>query len=700
MIKSLCILSLLPFIVSSVSASGSQLLKWKGTREFYQATVENVIIDEHGSVFLSPGIDTLFQSTEIFLWDAVYDSKGNLYVSSGNDGKIFRITPTGQVFTVFTSEGGAEIFTLAVDKHDNVYCGESPSGIIYKIAKNGDAKTYYKTSEQYVWKLLFDESGVLFAATGDRGKVFRITGKDRGEEYYASAENHIVDLCMHNKKLYAGTEPNGLFIEIEGKERAVVHYDSKENEVHCISALDDEIFFTTICRPLTAVTSSYTTFFASGIGTSDHSTESSVLYKFNIDTKTVIQLWQCPTPPIYSLSAFGKRKVLIGTENGKLYASDADGRISQLHHFENAPVLALKAGRKKNAYVLLTGNLGNAIQMGPDLSKYGEIESRVIDTGRKSVFGKVDWDIEVPSGTSCTVWLRVGNRENPDEDWTRWKKMKKGSAINLAPARFIQIKCELETASGGKSPQLKEVSISYLPENRAPVFHLLLVCPVGVNASEDYDPLQGMKMPLSERDRDYFITLGYDLPMIVYKLEKGKRCAVWVASDPDGDSLSSVFYYKGEHEKEWKEMKKDLMVPVFLWDETALPDGIYSAKVLVRDDRDNPESRAQDAELISEEFIIDNTAPVVEVHSIKTEGKNIEIIVSAKDELSILKSARYSVNGGEWKFVLPDDGIFDDKQEKFVATIKNKSGGEYTIIFKATDLSLNTGVGKATVELK
>ncbi|GAH60572.1 unnamed protein product, partial [marine sediment metagenome] len=297
-------------------------------KDLSKVKVENVIIDSKGFIFLSYGIDTIFQSTEVFLWDCVNDSRGNLYVSSGNEGMVFRITLSHQISTVFTSEKGAEIFALAVDKKDNIYIGESPSGIIYRVSKNGKVKEFFKTGEKYIWKLLFDKKEMLFAATGDRGKLFRISPEGKSETYYSSKENHIVSLLLYKKKMYAGTEPNGLLFEVVGKTKAMVLYDTKENEVHSMVGMDNTIYFATVSRPIAVRTSAHTPFFSNLGPLQDiKKKEKSILYKFDIDEETVTSLWKCPTPPIYSLSGFKDGKVLIGTANGTLYSANEDGRI-------------------------------------------------------------------------------------------------------------------------------------------------------------------------------------------------------------------------------------------------------------------------------------------------------------------------------------------------------------------------------------
>jgi len=679
--------------------SPSKIYRWKGEKVLSKGTVENVTIDHKGIVSLSPGIDTVFKSTEIFLWDCVYDSRGNKYVSSGNEGKVFRITPNHQVFTVFSSEKGAEVYTLAVDKDDNIYIGESPSGIIYKLLKGGKPKEFYKTGEKYIWRLIFDRNGTLFAATGDRGKLLRISPDGKGEVYYRAKENHLISLYIFNDVMYAGTEPNGLFIEVQGKNRVVVLYDTKEDEVHSIVGMDRSIFFATVSKPADGGQSSFTSFFGANPLQENKKNEKSIVYRFDIDKGTVTPLWECPTPPIYTMAGFKAGKFLIGTEDGRLYVADKDGWVDRINKFEESPVLNIVKG-KENQYFILTGKLGNVIEMGNCLSLKGKITSDVFDTGRKSIFGSVESDVDIPKGTSFSLSLRVGNKENPGEDWTDWKVMKKDGKVNLPTARFIQIRCELRTGSGGKSPFLRGVTISYLPENRSPLVKEIIVCPVGVSGGENSGFTVVPLSLLPEKEKNFYKALGYNLPVNLYRLEKGKRCACWKAIDPDKDSLSFSFFYRGENEKKWKCLKDKLKKTSYVWDETTLPNGIYYCKVLASDVRENPASRALKYELISEPFVIDNSLPVVQVNQIKAKGNKIEVKVSANDDLSILRSAAYAVNGGEWNVIIPEDGIFDSREEKFFFTLVNKEKGEYTVVVKAKDMALNTGTGKGTVELK
>lgn len=681
--------------------STSSVIGWRGIKNMKKATLKNVSVNYKGYVSLAPDIDTIFQSTELFLWDGVMDKDRNLFVSSGNEGKVFKVTPTKQVFTIFNSKEGAEIYALTRDKGGNIYIGETPSGIIYRLSGNGKTEEYFKTGEKYIWKMVFDKSGNLFVATGENGRIYKVTGKGKGEIYCETKDSHIVTLMFYRDVLYAGSEPNGLFFEIKKRNKPVVLYDAAENEVHSIDASGDEIFFSTVSRPSTVNPSSYQSFFMSVNAQQGQKTgEKSKLYKFDINNRTVTTLWECTTPPIYSIRKYSNNEILIGTEKGKLYSADLSGRISSLGQFEESSVLNMIDGERQGMVYILTGNLGKVFRLGPELASKGTITSDVFDTGRRSKFGRLYLNARIPEKTSVSLWIRVGNRKDPGDNWIDWKRVKSGEKLNIPYARFFQVRCGLQREGVDRSPIVKNISVSYLPVNRPPLITKIVICPVGIGTDQGLGSFTSVKMPLSEREKAYYKNLGYELPQNIIHLERSKRCIYWKATDPDGDSLKFSLFYRGSNEKEWKKLKEGLRKQGFVFDQTTLPDGTYYIKLSASDAVDNPSSRALSTFLVSEPFIVDNSPPLVKIGSLTIKNGYIIVKATATDSLSHITSVSYSVNAGEWKVILPRDGIFDSNKEDFNFRIKIKEKGEKTVVIKVTDFSLNTGTAKATVEMR
>src|SRR5439155_1704560 len=126
---------------------------------------KGVSLAPDGTLRLSPKLDTLFEARQPYVWALAQDSGGNLFASSGNDGAIYRITPSGKG-EVFFRAAEPEVHALAVDGGGNVYAGTAPGGRIYKIAPDGRQAWTQPSGESYVWALVLDAQGNLFAGTG------------------------------------------------------------------------------------------------------------------------------------------------------------------------------------------------------------------------------------------------------------------------------------------------------------------------------------------------------------------------------------------------------------------------------------------------------------------------------------------------------------------------------------------------------
>ena len=100
----------------------------------------------------------------------------------------------------------------------------------------------------------------------------------------------------------------------------------------------------------------------------------------------------------------------------------------------------------------------------------GTLVSRVLDSGP----GASDWltltqDAAVPGGTAITYATRSGETRQPGTGWSAWQAAGAGGAIASPNARYLQYRATLSTASGGVTPTLRRVQVSYgAGPNRAP----------------------------------------------------------------------------------------------------------------------------------------------------------------------------------------------------------------------------------------
>src|ERR1051326_6632710 len=158
--------------------------------EFNKGEPKGVAITDKGLLKLAPQWKVLYDSGQPILWTLARDTKGNLFAAGGNDGKVFKVTPTG-VGTQFFKASEIEVHALALDKKGNLYVGSSPDGKVYKVTPDGKSSTYFEPKQKYIWALSFDRDENLFVATGDKGILYKVTPEGKGDVYYDSDETNL-----------------------------------------------------------------------------------------------------------------------------------------------------------------------------------------------------------------------------------------------------------------------------------------------------------------------------------------------------------------------------------------------------------------------------------------------------------------------------------------------------------------------------
>jgi hypothetical protein len=112
----------------------------------------------------------------------------------------------------------------------------------------------------------------------------------------------------------------------------------------------------------------------------------------------------------------------------------------------------------------------------------------------------------------------------------------------------------------------------------------------------------------------------------------------------------------------WRLLKDKLTDSHFSFDSSAFADGKYKLRVTASDAPSNTPADALTSSLVSDVFLIDNTPPqIVSQTQAEESGKSV-IRFIAKDALSWIAKAEYSVNGGDWMQLDPTNRVSDSQQ--------------------------------------
>ncbi len=699
--------------------------------DFDKGHIEKISLRSDGQLTLAPVFKELLDSPSPYLWALAEDSKGNLFAGGGGPGgagaHVYAISPDGKSRTLAKLEG-LEVHALAVDKRDRLYAATSPDGKIYRISSGGAAETVYSPGAKYIWAIAFDSKGNLFAATGDEGQIHRVMADGKGAVFYRTEETHARSLAVDaNDNLIVGTDPGGLILRITPAGEGFVLHQAPKREITAVAVAKNGSIYAAAAgakqpavAPLPPMPKPVTSPVKpagqlspaqvpppptppASLPSVTTATEGSEVYRIDPDGYPR-RVWSHSKDLVYAIVFDSSERPLAATGNkGIVYRFDSDHVYTALVSVQPTQVTALCAGQKGKVYAA-TGNIGKVFQIGPGLEKEGSVESDVLDAEIFSLWGRLAYRGDL-NGGDIRVETRSGNLDRPRKDWSPWQPVgpgDDGGRIQSPQARFLQWKLTLTSTSDGHSPEIRSVDVAYLPKNVAPAVEQIEITPPNYRfppQSLSLTQTQTLTLqPLGRARRGSPPPGLTDSGVLSMHYAKGYIGARWTADDENGDEMLYDVAIRGTNETEWKLLKEKIKEKYLSWDSTAFPDGEYWLRVTASDTPDNPPDQALSAQLVSERFAIDNSPPEISGLAASQSGGKLEVRWRARDVLSVIGKAEYSLNGGEWTFVEPVTKLSDSKELDYHLVLEKLSPGEKTIAVRVTDEFDNLAVAKIVVK--
>jgi len=733
----------------------ASLLRAEGTRTWEQSkfddltkgTAKGVAIRSTGGMELAPAFKARSTTPSIYIWGAAADQGGNLYVAAGSPASVYRITPDGKSEAIFQPKE-LQVQALVVDRSGTVFAATNPDGKIYRIehraggaagsspdkTKTADAtgwssSVYFDPGTKYIWDLALDDAGNLYVATGDHGEIFRVTAKGDHSVFFKSDETHIRVLAFDLQgNLIAGSDGSGLVYRISPGGEAFVLYSAPKKEITAL-AIDKAgniyaagagekhsnappMNFPSITlpnqnpAPATGQQSGITLTNAPGApagmagfpGLGMNAAGGSEVYRIAPDGSPT-RLWASREDLVYALAFGSQGHLLAGTGNrGRIFEIKGEDEYTDLIKASATQVTAFANSGAGGIYAA-TSNLGKVFHLGAKEAE-GSYESDVFDAHIFSRWGRA----EFRGAGHVELFARSGNVDNPDRNWSAWKKVdiEKGADISVPAARFIQWKAVLH--AGDTAPRLDSVTLNFLPKNVAPDFD-----DVSVQASTRYQP--GPKPTGTDGGSSgnpsppHFDTPP---PAIHDRESIGVR---WTVHDDNDDQMVYSVYYRGDGEDRWLLLKDNVTDKFYSFDASLLPDGGYTIEVLASDAPSHSPGQSLSAVKDSPRFEVDTTAPqIVDLHAVSDNGQ-IHVSFRAVDGFSALKRAEYSVDAGDWQFVEPVGQLSDGRTESYdfrvpVPVSPKDTGGtggkelDHVIVVRAYDRFDNMSSAKTVIRGK
>ena len=121
--------------------------------------------------------------------------------------------------------------------------------------------------------------------------------------------------------------------------------------------------------------------------------------------------------------------------------------------------------------------------------------------------------------------------------------------------------------------------------------------------------------------------------------------------------------------------------------------GKYAVRVTASDAPSNPPDQALTSSLESDPFLIDNSPPeITGLIPPPKQTERSELRFHAKDALSVLGQAEYSINGSDWVVVEPTTRLTDSTELDYRGAALDRGAGEMTIAVRVPDEYENQAV--------
>ena len=671
---------------------------FSGFNDWLGSETRGVRIGADGRLRLAPNLRRVGQLPEGVIWAAVPDGSGGAYLSAGTDGKLFHYV-AGQMKPLGQVKGGI-VFALARLGQDLVVA-PTGEGKLLRVTPTGEVKPFAEIDARIVWAMAVEGDAVILAGGAEKGAVL-VQAREGSSRRLAELADETAFTALASDGQggwYLGSHGRGLVLRYSRVgDRLETLMDTPFEEVRALAVADGQLYIGAD-NGLTPKFSTGLLERREGYLQTDTSTATrSAVIRLDKDRVPEV-LWQSAQSQVYALTVW-KGQLLVGTGNRSRLFALPIGKARDADPF----AVVQELGTAQATAFLPSG--GDLLVVGSNPAELhllseaqateGTLESRILKGAPIADWGRAYLDAETPTGTGVELQFRIGSTETPDATWSPWTPpLRSGERPALPAARFAQFRLRLSSTRGGATPIVETVSLFWAHRNLAPVWDGVDTMPPGlvITRTAPAEDIGIERVPMETQK--LIPALGY-LGAEKRSFRRGSQSFVFRVNDPNGDTLQFAIRLVPDRgapiliEKAWKEK--------FLsFDTLPVPDGRYRLEVSASDAPSAPFNTALTSTWRTVPFFVDHTPPVITDLTAVAEGEGIRVRFLARDETSILKEAAVSADGERWLQLVPEDRIFDQKEERFDVLLPRDVVRGDRVLVKVVDQHLNEQTAAVTL---
>ena len=115
------------------------------------------------------------------------------------DGKVMK-WEKGKLTDLATLKGAEHVWSVAYDpKAKAVYAATGPEGKLFRITQTGDAQVYFDAPEQHLMSVAVAPDGTVYAGASDKAKLYKITAPGRASVLYDFGRTEVRAIAVSQK---------------------------------------------------------------------------------------------------------------------------------------------------------------------------------------------------------------------------------------------------------------------------------------------------------------------------------------------------------------------------------------------------------------------------------------------------------------------------------------------------------------------
>ncbi len=224
-----------------------------------------------------------------------------------------RLSLSPKVETVFSSDQPV-IWAVAEAPDGTLYAATGNRGRVYRIGRDGASSLLWTADRPEVFAIAIGRDGSLYAGSSPDGKVYRIQ-HGRAEEYFAPHTRYIWSLAVApDGTLFVGTGDQGKVFRVQAPGKGELYYDTGQSHVTGL-ALDDQGRLLAGTEP------------------------NGILYRISARDKAFV-LYNANLPEI---------RAIVPMPDGTVYAAALGGSVAKLAQAANQAVQNIGSGQPATA---------------------------------------------------------------------------------------------------------------------------------------------------------------------------------------------------------------------------------------------------------------------------------------------------------------------------------------------------------------